>query len=192
MERLLSSKKPAPPPAPPSACLPHHPARPFISAHCVPRTGLLTRPEDLSGTLSCPADPSWAACSPCSEASFRPVSQHCTECPGLSAGPVSTRNQGSAKTHDLSPWRDPGLASRRAGQGGRWSPPPAPGEGSPTVRGSCTRTSALSSGEWLPSRGLLSAASGPSWYFLLLTGRGSKSLLGPRQSPAWWLSPFCS
>lgn len=60
------------------------------------------------------------------------------------------------------------------------------------MRGSCTRTSALSSGEWLPSRGLLSAASGPSWYFLLLTGRGSKSLPGPRQSPAWWLSPFCS
>lgn len=70
--------------------------------------------------------------------------------------------------------------------------PSAPGEGSPTVRGNCTRTSALSSGEWPPSRGLLSAASGPSWYFLLLTGRGSKSLPGPRQSPAWWLSPFCS
>lgn len=80
----------------------------------------------------------------------------------------------------------------RVGSGAPPGAPSAPGEGSPTVRGSCTRTSALSSGEWPPSRGLLSAESGPSWYFLLLTGRGSKSLPGPRQSPEWWLSPFCS
>lgn len=80
----------------------------------------------------------------------------------------------------------------RMGSGAPRSSLWAPGEKSPTVRGTCTRTSALSSGEWPPSRGLLSAASGPSWYFLLLTGAGSKSLPGPRQSPAWWLSPFCS
>lgn len=35
-------------------------------------------------------------------------------------------------------------------------------------------------------------ASAPSWYFLLLMGRGSKSLPGPLQSPVWWVSPFCS
>lgn len=62
----------------------------------------------------------------------------------------------------------------------------------PTVRGTWTLTSALSSGEWLPSRSLLSVASDPSWYFLLLTGRGSESLPGPLQSPVWWASPFCS
>lgn len=62
----------------------------------------------------------------------------------------------------------------------------------PTVRGTWTLTSALSRGEWLPSRGLLSVASDPSWYFLLLMGRGSESLPGPLQSPVWWVSPFCS
>ena len=63
------------------------------------------------------------------------MSQHRTECPGLSAGPVSTRSQGSAKTHDLlSPWRDPGPASRRVGQGGQWSP----SRGSVSARGGVT------------------------------------------------------
>lgn len=90
----------------------------------------------------------------------------CTECPALRPGGWGARP-------------GPGLLHRMAP------------EKSPTVRGTCTRTSALSSGEWLPSRGL-SAASSPSWYFLLLMGRGSTSLPGPRHSPTWWLSPFCS
>lgn len=108
----------------------------------------------------------------------------------LSGGPVADNSAPLGTDH-------PGLASRldrQRGKKGRRSHAHncSLNSGAPTVRGTCTLTSALSSGEWLPSRGLLSMASGPSWYFLLLMGRGSESLLGPLQSPVWWVSPFCS